>query len=758
MKRPLNILKFLFVWLLCSLPCFSQAPIHKIDLTGQSAFELQKLNFSGTSPDGTSLSVNNRYFERNGKPWYPIMGEFHYSRYPHQYWEEEIMKMKSAGISIVASYVFWNVHEQAKGSWDWTGNLDLRHFIELCQKHKMYVWIRIGPYDNAELKNGGLPDWIERLKGKRSNDPVYLAESLKLYQQIGAQTKGLYFKDGGPIIGTQLENEFAQGDQAHIGELKKMSLQTGITPVYFSITANTVFRDDLQEAIPLQGAYPYRGWERAGGGPTKDFLYGNDQWILTDALGKVYCDVNKYPKGLCEQGCGSQMTYFNRFTVDPAVVEAHLQNQIGRGMNLIGYYMFTGSTQIPAFKKDDCPVSYDFQSPVTEFGFIRPSYRNLKVLHHFLTDFGADLAEMKVTEPENPVRDEKNTEELRYITRSSKKSGFIFLGNTQVRVVMPDKKVRLQVTLQDEVINFPTVVLKGQQTAIFPFNMSVNGTLLKYATAQPLARFEDKDSESLFLTEISGTAVELAFSEGTISSIKANGWTQRRTGGMIYLTPKKGRQEITVISKAGKPSTVFLLTREQAENSWRSTINNKPVMVISKADLMLENDQIEFRQLDNPLFSFDIYPSSTKIAVNKNVKTAGLFGKFMRYTVQLPAAKVAVKIDKNTESQTSVKLPSSLPDGVSDIVLNIAYRGGMAEAGANDQILTDHLFHGPDWAFGLKRYMGNPLYKTIDFKVLPWDEKITGISAELVNEIKNQPARITGIKAVPQYAYKLKLQ
>ncbi|WP_439581652.1 beta-galactosidase [Dyadobacter bucti] len=743
--------------LLSGVCCFSQNTLHQIDLRDTSSAQLEKLDFSGISPDGTSLAVNNKYFERNGKPWYPIMGEFHYSRYPNQFWEEEIVKMKSAGISAVATYIFWNVHEQQKGTWDWTGNLDLRRFIGLCQKHKMYVWIRIGPFDNAELRNGGLPDWIQDLKGRRSNDPIYLAESLELYRQIAQQTKGLYFKDGGPIIGAQLENEFAHGDQAHIGELKKMALKAGITPVYFTITANTVFRDDLREAIPLQGAYPYRGWEAAGGGATKDFLYGNDQWILTDALGKVYYDVNKYPKGLCEQGCGSQMTYLNRFTVDPAVVEAHLQNQIGRGMNLIGYYMFIGSTQVPAFKKDDCPVSYDFQAPVTEFGLIRPSYRNLKILHNFLADFGSDLAEMKVTEPENPVREEKNTKDLRYIARSSAKGGFVFLGNTQVRVTMPDKNVRLRLTLPDETIAFPDVMLKGQQNAIFPFNLNVNGALLKYATAQPLARLKDHGNESLFLTEITGTEVALAFSAKTVSSIVAKGWTQRRADGMICLTPQKGRQEITIVSKEGKLSTILLLTRQQAENSWRSSIDGKPVMIISEADLMLEGDQIEFRQLDNPLFSFAIYPSSASIGVNQAVKKVGSFGKWMRYAISLPAANLAVKTDHFNASQATVQLPSSMPAHVSDIVLRIDYRGGMAEATSNDQILTDHLFHGPEWNFGLKRYMQNPAMKSIDFKALPWDKNITGVEANLVREIQNQNAQIKSITAIPQYAYKLKL-
>lgn len=238
---------------------WGQEKVYKLDLhkavpQSQSAM----LPFSGKSPDGTSLDVNSRYFIKNGEPWFPLMGEFHYIRYPEHLWEEEIVKMKSGGLDIVATYVFWNAHESPKGTWDWGGIKDLRRFISLCQKQNMYVWLRIGPWSHGEQLHGGHPVWINNMRGKRSNSPEYLSDSQKLYNQIGKQVKGLFFKDGGPIIGVQLENEYATGDPDHVSTLKKMALKAGITPVYFTITANTVFNDEKMKAIPLQGAYPYR--------------------------------------------------------------------------------------------------------------------------------------------------------------------------------------------------------------------------------------------------------------------------------------------------------------------------------------------------------------------------------------------------------------------------------------------------------------------------------------------------------------------
>ena len=96
-------------------------------------------------PDGETLTVNSRYLLLNGKPWLPVMGEFHYSIYPEQEWESEILKMKAAGVQIVATYVFWIHHEEVEGQFDWSGQRNLRRFVELCAKHGLYVYPRIGP-------------------------------------------------------------------------------------------------------------------------------------------------------------------------------------------------------------------------------------------------------------------------------------------------------------------------------------------------------------------------------------------------------------------------------------------------------------------------------------------------------------------------------------------------------------------------------------------------------------------------------------
>lgn len=165
-------------------------------------------DFCGTSKDGTEISFTNYYMQKNGKPFFGVSGEFHFSRMSDARWEDELIKMKMGGLNIVATYVFWIHHEEEEGKFDFTGRRNLWKFIQLCKKHGLYVILRVGPFDHGEVRNGGLPDW---LYGKPF-EVCKLSEGFldcvrKLYTQIAAQAEGLFFKDGGPIIGVQIEED-----------------------------------------------------------------------------------------------------------------------------------------------------------------------------------------------------------------------------------------------------------------------------------------------------------------------------------------------------------------------------------------------------------------------------------------------------------------------------------------------------------------------------------------------------------------------
>ena len=99
---------------------------------------------------GGDFTVGKNTFLLNGQPFVVKAAELHYPRIPRPYWEQRIKMCKALGMNTICLYVFWNIHEQQEGKFDFTGNNDVAAFCRLAQKNGMYVIVRPGPYVCAE--------------------------------------------------------------------------------------------------------------------------------------------------------------------------------------------------------------------------------------------------------------------------------------------------------------------------------------------------------------------------------------------------------------------------------------------------------------------------------------------------------------------------------------------------------------------------------------------------------------------------------
>lgn len=226
----------------------------------------------GAQANADVIASTAHHLLRDGKPWFPIMGEFHYSRYPAAEWEIELRKMKALGIQVVATYVFWIHHEEEEGVWRTDGDLDLRRFLLTCQRTGLEVLLRIGPWAHGECRNGGFPDWLQQDVSLRlrTDDPAYLARVEQLFAHIYRSAQGLFLADGGPIVGVQLENEYGHcgGESGgrglvHMMTLKRMAVAAGFRVPLYTATgwggANVVDG----EMLPVMGGYADAPWERS---------------------------------------------------------------------------------------------------------------------------------------------------------------------------------------------------------------------------------------------------------------------------------------------------------------------------------------------------------------------------------------------------------------------------------------------------------------------------------------------------------------
>jgi hypothetical protein len=84
---------------------------------------------SSVASNGSAVGLNSRYLTCDGKPWLPVMGDFHFSRYPRAQREEELLKMKASGVNIVAAYILWTHHEEVERQF--CAVLDVEHFSNM---------------------------------------------------------------------------------------------------------------------------------------------------------------------------------------------------------------------------------------------------------------------------------------------------------------------------------------------------------------------------------------------------------------------------------------------------------------------------------------------------------------------------------------------------------------------------------------------------------------------------------------------------
>ncbi|XDB57389.1 hypothetical protein AB1E18_010834 [Capra hircus] len=67
----------------------------------------------------------NPYFTLEGREFLILGGSIHYFRVPRASWRDRLLKLRACGFNTVTTYVPWNLHEPERGTFDFSGNLDL---------------------------------------------------------------------------------------------------------------------------------------------------------------------------------------------------------------------------------------------------------------------------------------------------------------------------------------------------------------------------------------------------------------------------------------------------------------------------------------------------------------------------------------------------------------------------------------------------------------------------------------------------------
>jgi len=584
------------------------------------------------SPTGHTLGLNARYLTLDGKPMLPVMGEIHYSRVPEAEWETEILKMKSAGVQIIATYIIWIHHEEIEGQWDWSGQRNLRKFVQLCAKHGLYVVPRIGPWSHAEVRNGGFPDWLlTKATQTRSNDPTYLHYVDLYYRQIAAQLKGLMWSEGGPVIAIQLENEYRGSGpmrgSAHILKLKQMARSAGLRVPFYTVTGWDGASIPAGEVLPVYGGYPDAPWDasitKLPPSEVYSFRFGSR---VTGDMGAI--GTSGAPRGnaanfttdtpfmTAEMGGGMQETYHRRPIVSADDIAAMMPVMLGSGVNLYGSYMFHGGENpdgklttlqesLATHYANDLPEkSYDFVAPIGEFGDERESLLKLKTWNYFPADFGSLLAPMQPRKPDIVPIGPRDLSVPRIAARTSGQSGFLFVNNHVRGYAMPARE-NFQVTIKlpgDKSVTLPSkpITLPADAYFVWPFNMDLSGLHLRFATAQPLAILGTKESPVYAFFSQPGIPAEFVIDDSGVTldpkSIAHRHIELAHSNGKLILRQTlaldQANQGFEPVFKLrnGRTITIMLMTRNDAEHSWKVSSKAGTFFLWTPHDAYIDGD------------------------------------------------------------------------------------------------------------------------------------------------------------------------
>ena len=174
----------------------------------------------------------------DGEPFQIRSGELHYNRIPQIYWRDRMEKCLALGLNTVCTYVFWNEHEREPGEWDFSGNRDLRAFVQLAQELGLWVLLRPGPYVCSEWDWGGLPYWLANIPGmaiRQLNEP-FLQATENYMAKVAEQTADLTIERGGPILMVQVENEYGSfgNDHVYMGAIRDIVRRVGFDGTLFT--------------------------------------------------------------------------------------------------------------------------------------------------------------------------------------------------------------------------------------------------------------------------------------------------------------------------------------------------------------------------------------------------------------------------------------------------------------------------------------------------------------------------------------------
>ena len=484
---------------------------------------------------------------------------------------------------------------------------------------------------------------------------------------------------------------------------------------------------------------------------------------------------------------------------------------LGSGANLYGHYMFQGGqnpdghltslqeSQATGYPTDVPTRSYDFQAPLSAFGQERASFRKLKVFHYFLNDFGSELARMSVNVPAMTPKSAGDLGVTRASVRSDGQRGFLFVNNYVRGTTMPARKdAQFEIMLPNSTLKIPDRPIEIPSGAYFiwPFNLQLGNSTLKYATAQLFTRIKTPEGDTFFFEQIPGIPAELVIKRASALVIHAKGAVVRRQGDEVSISsiPTGFDHGIQITRGKGPEIRVIILSSREAEDAWKTRIDGSQHLLESDRDFFTDGKSFVLQSDGDAHCSFTLFPS-----VNESLKLVGgnlssrRQGDSSYFDASVPEASPVLEIKKIQEAAEvpPVELGPPLPwrpqgvamapddsefklaakwlisvsknspsSTINKLFLKIDYTGDVARLSADGYLVDDNFNNGLPWIIELQRFKRKLSDTPLELSILPLRR-----DAPIFLEKRfwpsfagrNQVSDLMGASLVPQYRFQLQI-
>ncbi|XP_052198181.1 beta-galactosidase 6 isoform X2 [Diospyros lotus] len=323
------------------------------------------LEAGGDSSSSRNVTYDGRSLIIDGQRELLLSGSIHYPRSTPQMWPYLIGKAKEGGVDVIQTYVFWNVHEPQPGQYDFSGRNDLVKFIKEIQAQGLFACLRIGPFIESEWTYGGLPFWLHDIPGiiyRSDNEPFkFFMQNFTTKIVNMMKSEGLYASQGGPIILSQIENEYQNIEAA------------------FHEKGPSYVRWAARMAVGLQTGVP---WIMCKQSDAPDPVINTCNGMR---CGETFAGPNSPNKP--SMWTENWTSFYQVFGGSPYIRSAqdiafHVALFIAKKGSYVNYYMYHGGTNFGRSGAAYVMTSYYDQAPLDEYGLIRqPKWGHLKQLH-----------------------------------------------------------------------------------------------------------------------------------------------------------------------------------------------------------------------------------------------------------------------------------------------------------------------------------------------------------------------------------------